>query len=247
VSQVLSATMEDTYPADGYEIVANVLGPADFEPLVREFLGAAEALTGQTFESMHDPALCQILKSDLALESRLYDLTKSMPSLRELAFHPKLVRAVAAHMPGPFGVLGKAVLRIDLPGHEAEVAHWHQDSFYVRGNDQTITAWIPLQNVVPLNGCLEIAPGSHTMGAVDHPRMIGKRYVPSEEVLALITRQDAEMAFGGALVFHANLLHQGRLNQSDAIRYSVQYRYSPLGLPTDPGMGELIPVQIDKD
>jgi hypothetical protein len=232
------------YATAGFRLVESVFSTEDFAPLEDEFLTAAEELIGQRFGSLHDPALLATLQADLQLEGRLYDRTKAFASLQALGRHPTLVKAVAELMPGPFGVFEKVVMRIDMPHHEAEIAYWHQDFYYVGGNEATVTVWIPLQNVDPLNGCLEIAPGSHTMGPLDHPRVIGKRNTPSEELLAHVRSQRAPMARGAALLFHALLLHAGHLNQSEATRYSVQYRYSPLDMPTDPGMGRLIPVKV---
>jgi hypothetical protein len=242
VTQAITATT--SYASSGFQLVPNVFSPEELVPLEDEFLAAAERRIGRRFASLHDPALLAVLQADLALESHLYDDTKALASLQALGRHPRLANAVAALMPGPFGVFEKVVMRIDLPHHEAEVAHWHQDHFYVRGNEAIVTAWIPLQNVHPLNGCLEIAPGSHALGPLDHSRAVGKRHTPPEETLARLRSERASMAVGGALLFHALLLHAGRLNESEGIRYSVQYRYSPLDMPTDPGMGRLIPVEV---
>lgn len=230
------------YGERGYRLVSGIFQPADFSALKREFLAVTEALTGRHFASMHDRALCDLLRHDLPLESQVYDATKGLPALHALAFHPSLTAEVSTLIRRPFGVFAKAVLRIDLPGVEAEVAHWHQDSFFVGGGGNVITAWIPLQDVNTQNGCLEIAPGSQKLGPVDHPRQVGKRMCPTEEVLATVERQEVPMAFGGALLFHAYLLHAGRLNRSEGTRYSLQYRYAPLGDEPATGMGDLLPV-----
>jgi ectoine hydroxylase-related dioxygenase (phytanoyl-CoA dioxygenase family) len=124
-----------------------------------------------------------------------------------------------------------------LPLWTKELALWHQDHFYVRGNTEIVTAWIPFQDTDYFNGCLSIMPGSHKLGVVPHDVRVGKKSVPStiyDREIRLV-----EMRKGDVLLFNALLLHSGSLNVSSSIRYSLQPRYSPAGRPVDPGMGEV--------
>jgi ectoine hydroxylase-related dioxygenase (phytanoyl-CoA dioxygenase family) len=141
----------------------------------------------------------------------------------------------------PIGLLQKIVLRIDLPLVTRELAVWHQDHFYVKGNRRIVTAWIPLQDTSYREGCLMVMPGSHELGYLPHTNeALGKRHYPT----GIFERpvRYVEMRRGDALMFHALMLHSSSVNLSEHARLSIQARYTLLGEPTDPGMGGVIPV-----
>jgi hypothetical protein len=139
----------------------------------------------------------------------------------------------------PFGALRFG--RIDLPLVTRELAVWHQDHFYVKGNRRIVTAWIPLQDTSYREGCLMVMPGSHELGYLPHTNeALGKRHYPT----GIFERpvRYVEMRRGDALMFHALMLHSSSVNLSEHARLSIQARYTLLGEPTDPGMGGVIPV-----
>lgn len=241
--QTLSAEQRQHYDAQGYVLISGVLDPADFKPTERRFLRLTEERSGRRFESLHDGNLLQFFRRNMQIESDVYGAIRLAPEIRDLATHPQLTHLLRQLEDRPWGLLEKMILRIDMPHLADEVAHWHQDHFYVRGNDRIVTAWIPLQNVTSENGCLLVQPASHTMGPVSHPVAIGKRHVPAAEVLNTFRPIPVDMLSGDVLLFHALLLHSGQLNRSSTTRYSLQFRYSPIGLPTDPGMGNVLPVE----
>ncbi|MBK6632542.1 MAG: phytanoyl-CoA dioxygenase family protein [Betaproteobacteria bacterium] len=142
---------------------------------------------------------------------------------------------------GRAGLMGKIPFRIDLPGVTRELAVWHQDYRYVRGNTDIITAWVPLQDTPYVRGCLMVMPGSQELGIIEHDHeVLGKRHSPSG-VFGREVRY-VEMRRGDLLLFHSLLLHSSTLNMSPTVRLSIQARYSALSAPTDPSMGQVIPV-----
>ena len=54
----------------------------------------------------------------------------------------------------------KAIFRIDVPFVTKELAFWHQDNFYVKGNSDELTVWIPLFTTKVQHGCLSVMPKS---------------------------------------------------------------------------------------
>jgi ectoine hydroxylase-related dioxygenase (phytanoyl-CoA dioxygenase family) len=142
---------------------------------------------------------------------------------------------------GDTGLFSKIPFRIDVPVETKELAVWHQDYWYVKGNTDVVTAWIPLQDTTYVNGCLSVMPGSHKLGPVPHDtHVLGKKQIPAKHLGGEIRL--AEMKKGDVLFFHSCLLHTGNINLSDSVRYSVQARYTPLGKAVDPSMGDVIPV-----
>jgi phytanoyl-CoA hydroxylase len=241
----LSERERRQYEDQGYVLLQGVMPPGFLDEFDKAFVQLANEYAGRSFTSMHDPELLSYFQSHMDVESKVYNEIRRHPAIRDLASHQVLVQILTELWNGkPVGLLEKMILRIDMPNLVEEVAHWHQDHFYVKGNDQIPTLWIPLQDVFHENGCLLIQPGSHKLGVVDHPDRIGKRHLPSEDILKRFDPIEVPMKRGDVLLFHALLFHSGQLNQSDLIRYSFQFRYTPIGLPTDAGMGEVIPLSL---
>ena len=63
-----------------------------------------------------------------------------------------------------FPIRSKIPLRFDLPGVSRELAIWHQDYWYVKGNVDVVTAWVPMQDTPYELGCVMVMPGSHKLG-----------------------------------------------------------------------------------
>ncbi len=109
----------------------------------------------------------------------------------------------------------------------------HQDNGVVTPDaDETemLTVWFPLWDTTVKNGCLCVWPGSHKHGLLDHcPTPTGLR-VPgkllSGKAVSLPMKQ------GSALFMHRRTLHASHANHSDAIRWSFDLRYNPIGQPT---------------
>lgn len=230
------------YAEHGYAILRGAVEPAAMETLSRNFLGLVSELSGRTFTSAHTPELARFLNEHKELQSRVYDDIRKPQWLVDFARAPRVVAGVNRLLGGaPLGVMRKIPFRIDAPLETTQFAVWHQDQFYVRGNLDIVTAWIPLQDTEFIHGCLAVMPGSHRLGPLPHDvQVLGKRHFPS----GIFGREIrlVELRGGDALVFHSCLLHSSGLNFSDVIRFSVQPRYSRLDQPTDPGMGGIVPI-----
>lgn len=241
----LEPTMVDDLKADferdGFVILRDSVSRDALDRLETRFLGLVEDWGGRRFDTTASAEFAAFIAADRDLERRLYDGVRAYPWLQDLSLDASIAGPVENLVGRPIGVLEKIPLRIDLPMLIRELAVWHQDYFYVKGNTDTVTAWIPLQDTSYEVGCLLVMPGSHHLGIVPHDRMLlGKKSIPG----GIYERpmRYAEMKRGDLLLFNALLFHSSGLNISDRPRLSVQARFSPLDLPTDAGMGRLIPV-----
>jgi ectoine hydroxylase len=115
---------------------------------------------------------------------------------------------------------------------------WHQDYWYAYQcgflfPDMASTV-IALHRTTPENGALQVVPGSHKMGRLDHVLLtmsgsclepgnkaakeehvwIGADPVRVEEVIKRLPAVSCSMDKGDILVFHANCLHRSRQNCS---------------------------------
>ncbi len=112
----------------------------------------------------------------------------------------------------------------------------HQDNGVVTPDaDQSeiLTVWFSFNDVTIKNGCLVVWPGSHQRGLLDHcPSDIGLR-IPGKLLEGKAI--SAEMKAGDVLLMTKLTMHASHSNHSDAIRFSFDLRYNPIGQPTGRG------------
>jgi phytanoyl-CoA hydroxylase len=237
----LSEAQIDQYQREGYLMLRNAVPEDLLDELEEKFLGLVAEWGGRHFSSAQSPDLAQFLLENRALERRIYDGIRIFPWLKEFSLAPEITGPVTDLLGKPAGLMSKIPFRMDLPGVVRELAVWHQDYRYVLGNEDVVTAFIPLQDTPFVRGCLMIMPGSHKLGILDHDvEVLGKRHFPS----TIFDREVryAEMKRGDLLLFHSLLLHSLGLNLSSTALLTVQSRYSALSAQTDPGMGDIIPI-----
>lgn len=225
----------------GFRLVRGVVSATRVDEVLDDLHGLCEAAAGRRWRGAHDPRLARWLGQQRAAQSMIYGEIRGRASVQALARDAGIlqaVREVLGDEPLAFGVYDKVPVRIDTPLETTELAVWHQDHHYVGGNTEVVTAWIPLQDTGYREGCLQVMPGTHTLGPLPHDNQIlGKRHFPDG-----LDRYDIRllpMRRGDVLLFHSCLLHSGSLNLSEAVRYSVQPRYTRLDLPSDPAMGRV--------
>jgi ectoine hydroxylase len=105
---------------------------------------------------------------------------------------------------------------------------WHQDYgyWYQNGVLQPLltSVSIAVDRATMENGCLQIIPGSHLCGRVDHiltGDQAGADRERVEEILKRMPLEYVEMEPGDALFFHSNLLHRSDQNKSEHPRWSM--------------------------
>ena len=100
-----------------------------------------------------------------------------------------------------------------------------------------VTAWLAITDATVDNGCLILSPGSHLAGLRPHIVKIrrGKHAgtAVSDDALEEENLIPLPVKRGSVIFFTARTIH-GSLpnNTKDAIRWSIDLRYLPVGLPT---------------
>jgi hypothetical protein len=128
---------------------------------------------------------------------------------------------------------------------------WHQDYGYWYNNGclspDLASCMIAVDRATQQNGCLQVIPGSHHLGRIDHGKVGDQTGADPERVSAIRQRLETvycEMNPGSAIFFHCNLLHSSDQNRSreprwaficcynaarnDPYKESRHPRYSPL-------------------
>ena len=105
---------------------------------------------------------------------------------------------------------------------------WHQDYgyWYQNGVLQPLltSVSIAVDRATKENGCLQVIPGSHHCGRVDHVLTGDQAGADRERVDEILKRMPlmyVEMEPGDALFFHSNLLHRSDQNRSEHPRWSM--------------------------
>ncbi|MBQ12611.1 MAG: hypothetical protein CMJ45_13810 [Planctomyces sp.] len=230
------------------QLVAHVSNPAEYsskfdregvlvvDPLVEE-----EAI-GQLRQRTDEIAEGQVLYPDSLIELEPGTSTVNRSTIRKINvchLHDDLFAAHAAH-PGILDVIEDLIgpdikifssqLFMKPPGGIAKT--WHQDLAYFPLDPQlVVTCWTALDDVTLENGCLELIPGTHRTGILDHNQvwMVGDRRdmrIPDSEIdtersLAIT------MSAGGCSFHHGILLHRSGPNTTTVPRRGLAVHYIP--------------------
>lgn len=110
---------------------------------------------------------------------------------------------------------------------------WHQDYGYWYKNGflfpDMLSVMIALTPSTIENGCLQVLPGSHKMGRVEHlntGEQVGADQAKVDAYAKLREVVYCELAPGDALFFHSNLLHSSGQNTSENPRWSIISAYN---------------------
>ncbi len=153
----------------------------------------------------------------------------------QLATHPAILDCIE-DLIGPnilllathfFNKYGEGALR------ESFVA-WHQDvTFWGLEPPLAVTAWYAVDDSDVENGCMQVIPGSHDLGLLQHGTACQKGNLLSvnQEVTVSAaqaqTAVDLELAAGQMSIHDGTLIHGSLPNQSTRRRCGLTLRYVP--------------------
>jgi hypothetical protein len=201
----------DEYHRDGYYASLRVLSPEEARAC-RDRLEAFEAERGGP------------LRGDLRHRAHVY-----LVWLDELVRHPRILDAVEAVLGGNLLVWSSSFFIKE--GGDGTHVPWHQDSraYGARASD-VVTAWVALTDSTPENGALQVIPGSHHQGELEHV----VQHVPDSlltrrrEVIPGVNEIEAVMVplkAGEMSLHHPRLLHGSAANRSADRRIGIAIRY----------------------
>ncbi|MDA1137321.1 MAG: phytanoyl-CoA dioxygenase family protein [Planctomycetota bacterium] len=139
----------------------------------------------------------------------------------------KNVTAVAKQLLGEEATCGFAHAIFKPPRIGAETP-WHQDAAYWGSThwNNSISIWVPLQDVNKENGCMEFVPSSHKYDVLTHqcinkdPRIHGLELV-EEERYNIVDPVSCPLPAGGATIHGGYMLHHTEPNRSDVPRRAI--------------------------
>lgn len=170
-----------------------------------------------------------------------YTAIQMRQEFHEFAVQPALTGLAERVLGEPVFCHLMRICRITPPTSHAGTTPAHQDYRLIQGCADTLTTWIPLADVPPEAGGLQILQGSHKFGvasveAVDAPGGVAAD-VPAEDPRWRSTSYTA----GDVLMFPSLTMHGGLPNTSDKLRLSADFRYQPVNAPVSDYDGSFKP------
>ena len=173
-------------------------------------------------------------KSDPKRFSLLYDSTQTSVSIMEL-LTSELIAKYSANLLDTKNnelCITEGMIRMDAPGDKRNIAGWHQEISYLRNNG--IVIWIPLSDITPDLGPLQVCPKSHHEGEL---KVVQNKNLPGDvstvsvdevepEYIAKYSIMDVEIKKGDVLFFDTELFHRSGVNTSNRMRFSCQIRHA---------------------
>lgn len=234
----------DIFTENGYLVVHDALNTKDLDPLIN-FI--SEVVDKRAQKLYRDGTITE-LYNYMPFEKRWYAILQDCGSENEvfgwhslvysealfnLITNQKVLDIIETLIGGEIQFNGDFWVRPKLPNEKLTTLPWHQDSAYMpqTEHDLHLTAWLPLVDVKTDNGALQFLPRSHTQGLKSYHRVEGEAFaVPVISPTSSHADIDTlEMKKGDILIFNNLVFHRYLLNRSDAVRWSVDFRYSRSG------------------
>ncbi|MEL7238539.1 MAG: phytanoyl-CoA dioxygenase family protein [Planctomycetota bacterium] len=244
------------YDREGFLVLENFLAFEELEPVKAAMTEKVDRIARE----MLDAGLIDSTLDDAPFEKRLAMLFAGktdedflkygrswrdrLPGYFELMSKPKILDAVESLIGGEIFANPVYNVRPKVPGVAAGAVPWHQDRSYWpdANSNPVITAWIPLVETTPLNGCLHVWPRTHRTRVYGHERetysTTGYMAIPDEKMKQLKREAIAlPVPAGTIILFNDRNVHMSTLNRSDHVRWSVDLRYQPTDQDPMPSHG----------
>jgi ectoine hydroxylase-related dioxygenase (phytanoyl-CoA dioxygenase family) len=159
----------------------------------------------------------------------------------EFATHPALME-IAGQLIGDDIILWGTTI-FGKPAHNGKKTPWHQDGdYYPIRPLETLTLWIPLDDVTPDNGAMRFIPGSHQAHELfSHSRREGGdmtiNLVCDEKHFDESTAEDLILKAGQVSFHDVYMIHGSKANRTDKRRAAFVVRMMPASSYYDHALG----------
>ena len=227
----------NTYERDGYQLIRQAIPPTDFQSFrqcIQTQVGihAQQLMEAGNIDELYEDLpfghRLAALHADNELRLRSWNQPVLGPELHALTHHPGIAGTLEPHLGPNISFNGDYHLRPKMPNSQATAFPFHQDSQYYGKLSQhahIITVWIPLVDVNEVNGCLYVIPGSHHWELIDSARDENQNMRSFVDVEERGTPIPLPMKVGDILIFSNMTFHGSQVNQSEAVRWSLDIRY----------------------
>ena len=179
--------------------------------------------------------LCESPEIKKALQDRdqqnrtvhLLGLTAKHPAFLEVASSPLILDRIT-RLIGPDIQLQHSKLAAKPPAKNRGPFAWHQDfAFFPHTNSDLVAVMVMLDDATPENGCMQMVPGSHKLGMLNHA--IDGIFQGACQDAHLWENKDSLTPItpraGGISIHHSLMLHGSEVNLSGKPRRGLVFQY----------------------
>lgn len=222
---------------DGYLFIRGLIPTEVLESLRIQFLEIAQEAGWVKKNAPLEDAIADLNGFCVEPEPKYMGVYHQMYKLAEfhaLQHHPNIVGVIEAILGEPVMPHARIIGRTIFPQREVFTTPPHQDFIPIQGTADTYTAWVPLCDIPPELGGLQIASGSHRQGVYEFRPAMGAGGIAVTNPLEG-TWVNSPFKQGDVLIFHSMAVHKGVSNSSDRLRMSIDARYQKISDPIAPG------------
>ncbi len=222
---------------DGYLFIRGLIPMEVLESLRTQFLEIARNAGWVKKDTPLEDAIADLNGFCVEPEPKymgVYHQMYKLPEFHALQHHPNIVGVIEAILGEPVMPHARIIGRTIFPQREVFTTPPHQDFIPIQGTADTYTAWVPLCDIPPELGGLQIASGSHRQGVYEFRPAMGAGGIAVTNPLEG-TWVNSPFKQGDVLIFHSMAVHKGVSNSSDRLRMSIDARYQKISDPIAPG------------
>lgn len=232
----MDISQKEFFEENGYIILPQFFNADLFHEVRQEINQIGQFIIGKEFDfDTYQPEIMTPEK-----QSQLYDRLHYLPCLSRLSGNLDLLaacRELGVTLPV---LMGCCNMRYDRPHDVKHLFDWHQDTLYLLGSVNAVTAWIPFSRVDEQHGTVQLIPRSHQVGihpykkisdkAIEEQRQFLQRDLSiDEDVTSAPVTVEADP--GDLILFKQMMLHRSLPNMSGKVRWTAQIRISDLAYP----------------
>jgi phytanoyl-CoA hydroxylase len=195
------------YAKNGYVVVDNLFDATQ--------LSAAHTAISEILSSGPLNEIAELEPKDGGTIRRIWSPVKKHQQFKAMAEHSALLDIVAALIGHHFQL---HYTKLNMKGPKVgSIVEWHQDfAYYPHTNFDLLSCLIYLDDATVENGCLEVIPGSHQWGLLNHEvdgAFRGK--LAAEKIAEFQSQAKSLTAKAGSVIFlHCLTLHYSNINTS---------------------------------
>lgn len=185
---------------------------------------------GPLSEAAFEDGMEALFRADIGVFANCGKQAQHLIALHRLALDDRIVDAVRGLGLEQPNVSTRPIVYFNAQRLAKTQVYWkldaHQDWRSMQGSLNSVVVWVPLADVGPDLGPLEVVPGSHRLGLLDAEMRDGYGHLD-----APLDESDFEpvpVRAGDALLFSSLLVHRSGTNVTDRIRWSCHFRYNDL-------------------
>jgi phytanoyl-CoA hydroxylase len=239
----LGPDLAAAYRRDGYVVIPGLFPAARLAPVARDLAATFQAraqalgldLPADIGQAAFSELLAGLFRRDIPAYMAAAKLTQHLGSVQALGLDPAMMAAVEGLGLSLPAVATRAVIhfmadRLKIPGGYQKTAP-HQDWRSTQGSLDCVTIWAPLYDVGLADYPLEVIPGSHRDGLLEHePDMPNWRV--GDQLYDESAFQPLSLKAGDAVIFSGFLVHRTGERGGADVRVAFSFRFNNAAEPS---------------